>query len=115
MYIYNYKVTRVVDGDTVDGIVDLGFDVSVKLRVRLADVDTPEIFRPKSEAERTLGLKATKFVEEQILNKTVILKTIRNKKGKYGRYIGYIYQNLEDSKSLSDLLVEKKLTKEYVK
>lgn len=114
MYTYNYKVTRVIDGDTIEGTVDLGFDVSVKLRIRLADVDTPEIFRPKSEAERALGLKATKFVEEQVLNKYVILKTIKDKKGKYGRYIGYIYHNLESNQSLNELLVEKRLTKEYV-
>lgn len=114
MYTYNYRVTRVIDGDTIEGIVDLGFDVSIKLRVRLAEVDTPEIFRPKSEAERALGLKATKFVEDQILNKSVILKTIKDKKGKYGRYIGYIFQDLEDEKSLNSLLIEKKLTKEDI-
>jgi micrococcal nuclease len=114
MYTYKYKVTRVIDGDTIEGIVELGFDASIKLRVRLADVDTPEIFRPKSEAERSLGLKATKFVENQVLNKQVILKTIKDKKGKYGRYIGYIYQNLESDKSLNELLVENKLTKSDV-
>lgn len=115
MYVYKYKVTRVIDGDTIEGTVDLGFNVSVKLRVRLANVDTPEIFRPKSEAERTLGLKATEFVENQILNKFVILKTKKDKRGKYGRYIGYIYSSIEESKSLNELLVEKKLTKEDVK
>lgn len=115
MYTYKYKVTRVIDGDTIEGTVELGFDVKVKLRVRLADVDTPEIFRPKSEAERSLGLEATKFVEKQVLNKYVILKTIKDRKGKYGRYIGYIYQDLEADKSLNELLVENKLTKEHVR
>ena len=115
MYIYKYKVTRVIDGDTIEGTVDLGFDVSVKLRIRLAEVDTPEIFRPKSEAERSLGLKATEFVEKQVLNKCVILKTIKDKKGKYGRYIGYIYPDPDSNKSLNELLIENKLTKDDLK
>jgi micrococcal nuclease len=115
MYIYNFKVTRVIDGDTVQGEVDLGFKVSLEMRVRLANVDTPEIFRPKSEAEKELGLKAKQFVERSVLNKWVILKTDKDKKGKYGRYIGTIYTPEGYSQlnpiSVNELLVENKLTK----
>ena len=113
MYEYRFLVTRVIDGDTVQGLADLGFKVSVELKIRLADVDTPEIFRPKSEAERELGYKAKEFVENQILNKEVILKTEKDKTGKYGRYIGHLFLK-EDNTSLNQKLIENKLTKDDV-
>lgn len=112
MYTYNYFITRVIDGDTVEGNVDLGFGISKKMRVRLAEVDTPEIFRPKSDAERKLGYKAKEFVEDLALNRNIVLKTEKDKTGKYGRYIGHLYTS--EGENINKLLIENRLTKNDV-
>lgn len=87
MYEYKAKMIKVVDGDTMDFEVDLGFKIKHEIRVRLKDVDTPEIFRPKSEAEKVHGLNATSFVVTRFLGQTGVLRTYKDKKGKYGRYL----------------------------
>lgn len=118
MYEYSFLVTRVIDGDTVEGVADLGFGVSKKMKVRLYDVDTPEIFRPKSKEEKELGLKAREFVKEKVLNKKVLLKTIKDNKGKFGRYLGIIHPTSlrtdPNYKPLHEQLKENKLTKSDV-
>lgn len=95
MYEYLAKVDRVVDGDTVDLIVDLGFFINTRMRVRLRGVDAPEV---RGE-ERPEGLAATAFVQEQIPDGCrVIIRTY--KVGKYGRYIAdilYIPGDLQPS------------------
>jgi len=88
MYTYRAKVTRVVDGDTFHAEVDLGFKLTMKQTFRLAEIDTPETFRPKSEAERAHGQQAKEFVKRAIEGKIVTVKT--KKTGKYGRYIAYV-------------------------
>ena len=72
MYKYKAYVINIVDGDTFDAVVDLGFTVSVEQRFRLKDVDTPETWRPKTETERIHGQKAKDFVIEKMLNKTIL-------------------------------------------
>jgi len=111
MYEYNAYVTRVVDGDTFDAIVDLGFHVSVNLRFRLADVDTPEIFHPSCPAERIHGYEAKAFVENRILNKNIVVQT--KKTGKYGRWIAHVIELIDDENppSLSEQLIEAGLEK----
>jgi len=84
MYQYQAKILRVVDGDTFLAEVDLGFNLTAKLRFRLRGIDTPETFRPKTEAEKELGLKAKQFVAALISDKTVTLKTY--KEGFYNRW-----------------------------
>jgi len=86
LYYYRGKVVHIVDGDTFDIVVDLGFNIFHKVRVRLADIDTPEIFGKEKEE----GLKVKDFVEKAILNKEVYVHTEKDKKGKYGRYIAHI-------------------------
>lgn len=86
---YQAKITRVIDGDTVDAIVNLGFNVSITERFRLADFDAPETYRPKNNNELLRGELATKILKSLILNKEVIIDT--SKKGKYGRWIAVIY------------------------
>jgi len=107
LYTYKAKCINVVDGDTIDVIVDLGFYLSKQIRVRVADVDTPEL-RSGREAERKHAREAKAFVERLILDKTV---TIRTKKdvGIYGRYWAEVI--LSDNEVLADKLQEAGLVK----
>ena len=93
MHEYKGIVNRVVDGDTIDLEIDLGFGIYTKIRVRLKDIDTPELFRAKTPMEKEQGRKAKRFVEKKILGKTVIVFTFKDKKGKYGRYVANILYN----------------------
>ena len=102
MYNYRAVVHRVVDGDTFDAEVDLGFGVSLTFRFRLNDIDTPETWRPKSDAEREHGERATARVKELIEGKEVIIYSY--KLGIYGRYAADVY--LTGGISLADLLKE---------
>jgi micrococcal nuclease len=95
-FLYHYKitVTKVVDGDTIYGDVDLGFNVSAKkMEFRLAEVNTPEI---KGE-NRTAGLASKKFVEDTLLNKEVCVLTKKDSKEKYGRYLAWVYYKEADN------------------
>jgi micrococcal nuclease len=108
MYEYKARIIKVYDGDTVTAIVDLGFNVSVKEKLRLSRINTPEV---RGE-QRPDGLISRDKLRERILDKDVIIKTIRDKKGKYGRYIAEII--LEDE-NINDWLVTEGLAeyKEY--
>lgn len=88
LYHYRMKVTKVVDGDTVYGDVDLGFNIgSKKMEFRFAGINTPET---KGET-RTAGLASKKYVEDAILNKDVVILTKKDSKEKYGRYLAEIF------------------------
>jgi len=91
MYEYGCKITRVVDGDTVDCILDLGFSILHKCRVRLYGIDTPES-RTRDKDEKARGKIASKFLKDAIDNgKKVILRSkLKDSKGKYGRVLGEI-------------------------
>ncbi|MCK5607713.1 thermonuclease family protein [Candidatus Pacearchaeota archaeon] len=106
MYTYKAIITRVVDGDTFDAEADLGFSIKVNHRFRLEGADTPETWRPKTEAERVHGEKATEFVTNLIEGKEVTLHT--SKLGIYGRYDATVFIN---GNSLADLLIENDLIK----
>ena len=89
-FLYHYKmtVTKVVDGDTVYGDVDLGFNIGFKkMEFRLSGINTPET----KGATREAGLTSKKFVEDAILNKEVIIVTKKDGKEKYGRYLAEIF------------------------
>ncbi len=108
MYQYKAKVDRVVDGDTMDLIIDLGFKITTNQRIRLAGIDTPETYNVKKESEEYKKGKAAKdFVEKRLAanNNEVVIETDKLT-GKYGRYIGTIH--LDDSEiSLNEELVSK--------
>jgi len=91
MYEYGCKVTRVVDGDTIDVDLDLGFDIIYKCRVRLYGIDTPES-RTRNKDEKVRGKLAAKFLKDAILNgKNVILQTqLKDSKGKFGRVLASV-------------------------
>lgn len=85
MYEYKAKITNVVDGDTFDFEIDLGFGITYKNRLRLYGLDTPEV----RGSEREEGLRVKDYVKQLIDGKEVILIT-RKWKGKYGRYIAEV-------------------------
>jgi micrococcal nuclease len=85
-YIYRCEIVRVVDGDTIDVNVDLGWSISVrKQRIRLYGVDAPES-RTKDLEEKKYGKASKKFVKDFLNSDNILLKT--REKGKYGRYLG---------------------------
>jgi micrococcal nuclease len=89
---YVKKVTKVVDGDTIDVEIDLGFDISFSSRVRLAGIDTPES-RTTDKMEKALGLEAKAYLKNKIESaKTVVIKTEKmNSSEKYGRILGWLF------------------------
>ena len=89
MYQYKATLNRIIDGDTIDVNVDLGFDVKIKQRVRLYGINTPEV-RTKNLNEKKKGLEATEYLKK-ILPKEFVIETILNKRGKYGRVLGILW------------------------
>jgi micrococcal nuclease len=89
---YVKKVTKVVDGDTIDVEIDLGFDISFSSRVRLAGIDTPES-RTTDKMEKALGLEAKAYLKHEIESaKTVVIKTEKmDSSEKYGRILGWVF------------------------
>ena len=87
-YLYNAFVKNVVDGDTIDVDIDLGFEVKFTTRLRLNGVDTPER-NDKDPVIREAANKATEYVKSMILGKWVTLESF--KKDKFGRYLADIY------------------------
>jgi len=114
MYEYRARITRIVDGDTFLCNVDLGFGIIKKgEKIRLANVDTPETYKPCNKYEREHGQRAKAFVADLIQDRDVIIRTKKDRKGKYGRLIadvvfGYGTSNEE---LLSEMLVENDLIK----
>lgn len=92
MYEYAIKeVVKVVDGDTIDIVIDLGFNLSKKERVRLAGIDSPES-RTKDLEEKELGLESKEFLKRRLEDgKASGLRVKTEKDGKYGRMLGWIY------------------------
>ena len=90
---YGATVNKVIDGDTIELMVDLGFNIHTKIRVRLYGINTPES-RTKDLAEKELGLKAKKFTEDWFTNhKWVFVNTIPDKNDKYGRILARIFSS----------------------
>jgi micrococcal nuclease len=101
MYEYRAYVRKVYDGDTITVDIDLGFGVLLKnQKIRLYGINTPEV-RGESKEE---GKKVRDLVRQRILGKWVVIKTRRDKKGKYGRYLGIVYES-EVEESLNDWLL----------
>ncbi len=105
------KVTKIVDGDTIDVMLDLGFDIKYKSRVRLFGIDTPES-RTRDKVEKKYGLLSKKFLQEQIKkSKKVTIKTYKgDETGKFGRILGDVFI---DGKSVNTLMCQKGHAVEY--
>lgn len=106
MYEYFVKeVKNVVDGDTIDVIIDLGFDILFSSRVRLAGIDTPES-RTTDKVEKALGLEAKEYLKKHLKDaKSVVIRTEKmDSSEKYGRILGWVYVNGE-SESLNNKMI----------
>ena len=106
MYTYYVrKVEGVVDGDTIDVLIDLGFDILFASRVRLAGIDTPES-RTKDLKEKALGLESKEYLKKFLKDaKSVVIKTEKmDSSEKYGRILGWLYVD-EDTVSVNDHMI----------
>ena len=106
MYEYFVKeVKNVVDGDTIDVVIDLGFDILFASRVRLAGIDTPES-RTTDKAEKALGLESKDYLKKHLKDaKSVVIKTEKmNSSEKFGRILGWLYVN-GDTESVNDKMI----------
>jgi micrococcal nuclease len=108
MYEYFVReVKKVVDGDTIDVVIDLGFSILFESMVRLAGIDTPES-RTTDKMEKALGLESKKYLEYRIkAARNVVIKTEKlDSSEKYGRILGWIYLDGEGN-SLNTEMIEK--------
>ena len=103
MYQYKAKLVRVVDGDTVDAMIDCGFSIFKKERIRLHGIDAPES-RTRDKAEKKRGLAAKARLKELIKEgKNVFtIETSVDKKGKYGRLLGKLFRLYEEFKPTNE-------------
>ena len=115
---YSATVTKVVEGDTIDVVIDLGFDIKIRQRVRVAGVDTPEK-RTRNKEEKKLGLDATFWLEDQLTDAvnsgyalTIRTELDKGATGKYGRLLGWLYIG-DATVSLNEQMVEEGYAWEY--
>ena len=111
MYEYRAKIIKVIDGDTVDVDIDLGFGMILsKQRIRLYGIDTPES-RTRDKEEKFYGKLAAQFLKDQCKKGSCItLRTYLDKKGKYGRILGEI---IVDGVNINQLMIEEHMAVEY--
>lgn len=104
LYHYRAMANNVVDGDTVDLVVDLGFSIAFELRVRLLGINTPEL-HSKVPSEREAALKAKERVSELVmkLRPELLIETVKDDQDKYGRYLARI--TLPDGHCVNDMLL----------
>tara|TARA_Y100000401_G_scaffold25909_1_gene18212 strand:+ start:390 stop:749 length:360 start_codon:yes stop_codon:yes gene_type:complete len=114
MYQYKAKLIKVVDGDTVDALIDCGFSTFKKERIRLYGINTPEC-RTRDKEEKKLGLAAKARLKELIKeNKNeFIVETTIDKKGKYGRLLGELFDPSGTGRSYNKTLVKEGHATEY--
>ncbi len=117
---YNFRVTevnRVLDGDTIDVTIDLGFDLYKKERVRVAGVDTPEK-RTRDLEEKELGIDATNWLKEKLEgaiegdDELTIRTELKGGVGKYGRLLGWLYIG-DAEMSLNEQMIDEGYAWEY--
>lgn len=109
LYTYRATVTSVYDGDTITCTISLGFDIELKdQKIRLLGINAPEVRGEQRES----GLVTRDRLREKIDGKQVLLKTKKDKKGKYGRWLGTIWIEEED---VNQWLLSEGLAQEYGK
>ena len=114
MYTYRVKsVNRIVDGDTIDVTIDLGFSININQRVRVAGIDSPEK-RTRDAAEKALGIDATEWMTKRINEAPeLIIKTaVEGSMGKYGRVLGWLFVGDEDV-SLNEQMINEGFAWKY--
>jgi micrococcal nuclease len=107
VYTYSAYVTGVYDGDTITVDIDLGFDIILKnQKIRLIGINAPEV----RGITREDGIKSRNRLRELILKKKITLETIKDKKEKYGRFLGKIYLN---GVYINDQLISEGFAEQY--
>ena len=107
VYFYSAFVTSVYDGDTITCDIDCGFGIlKRKQKIRLYGINTPEV-RGESKEK---GIVSRDKLREKILDKKVIIKTIKDKKGKYGRWLGIVFI---ENQNINEWLIDNNLAKKY--
>lgn len=110
---YVHSLDKVVDGDTIDVTIDLGFDIKYSSRVRLAGIDTPES-RTRDLEEKAMGLEAKEYLKERLKKSSkIVIKTEKlDSTGKYGRILGWLFLDDETS-SVNNQMIMKGYAWEY--
>jgi micrococcal nuclease len=103
MYTYNAKIVKVIDGDTMDALVDLGFNMTIRIRLRAMNIDTPEIFKPNSEGEALHAVAAKNRAIELLNDKNVVIVTYKDPSA-YNRYSSKI--TMPDGRDFSQVMIQ---------
>jgi len=114
-YIYRIKqITKVIDGDTIDADIDLGFDISLTKRIRLAGVDTPES-RTADANEKKYGIESKEWLKHQLEGATnIIIRTeLPDSTEKYGRILGNLFVGNDHLHSLNEKMIAEGYAWEY--
>ena len=107
-YIYRIRtISKVVDGDTIDADIDLGFDISLSKRIRLAGIDTPES-RTTNVKEKAMGLESKEWIKKTLEGaKDILIKTeLPDSTEKYGRIIGHLFINGQETSLNNQMIYE---------
>ena len=115
MYEYRCTVVKIIDGDTVDVDIDLGFGIWMhKERIRLIGIDTPES-RTRDKEEKKYGLAAKKYLTEMLNDEGgIVLKTKKDAEGKFGRILGELWRTTDNAdKSINQYLVDEHHAGQY--
>ena len=113
MYEYKIKVLRVIDGDTIDAMIDLGFSVHRKIRIRMYGINTPES-RTRDLEEKKLGLQAKARLKEIIENNEERIYLKSYGVGKYGRCLGELFYSLVVDEEWGEV-VKESINKQLIK
>ena len=110
---YVHSLDKVVDGDTIDVTIDLGFDIKYSSRVRLAGIDTPES-RTRDLEEKALGLEAKEYLKKRLKDaKRIVIKTEKlDSTGKYGRILGWLFLD-DETNSVNNQMIKDGYAWEY--
>jgi micrococcal nuclease len=111
MYEYRAKVVRVIDGDTIDLRVELGFHISVEDRFRLYGIDTPELNSSDPEVRAKAVLAKNRLIELLPVGLEVRIQTLKDKREKFGRYLAMVFIN--DTEYVNGILLSEGLAKVY--
>lgn len=109
---YSYRVksiVKIIDGDTFDCIMDLGFDVLLEARVRMAGIDTPES-RTRDLEEKKFGLLAKEWLIEHLNDDIIISTQLDNEKGKFGRVLGTVWA---EGTNINEKMIEEHMAVRY--
>lgn len=104
MYTYKAKLIKCVDADTLDLLIDIGFNIHIKERVRLYGINCPET-RTRDLEEKKRGLQAKAYVKDMLKGKEILVQTHKDGKGKFGRYLVEVFME-NYPVSLNDMLVK---------